>query len=59
MVIHLVNREEINADKTDPNGRSALSWAAGNGHGDIVNLLLSWEDVEPGLGDIDGKTPLF
>ncbi|KAF4197557.1 hypothetical protein CNMCM8694_002459 [Aspergillus lentulus] len=40
VVKHLIKKGGINLDaKEDVHGRSALSWAAGNGHSAVVNLL--------------------
>ncbi|KAK0670634.1 ankyrin repeat-containing domain protein [Cercophora samala] len=42
----------------DTKKRTVLSWAAGSGHDDCVQLLLSEKSVKPDSKDIDGRTPL-
>ena len=42
----------------DNSGRTPLSWAAGEGHGAVVKLLLGQKGVNPNLTDIGGRTPL-
>jgi ankyrin repeat protein len=37
----LVERADVEADSRDRDGRTPLSWAAGNGYEAIVNLLKS------------------
>lgn len=49
---------DINA--VDTNGRTALSWAALGGHGDVVEILLRQKDVGPGAADTGyRRTPLW
>lgn len=45
-------------DVTDREKRSPLSWAAENGHVEIVRLLLSTGRVNPDLPDCINRTPL-
>ncbi|GMG37995.1 unnamed protein product [Aspergillus oryzae] len=42
----------------DSHGRTPLSWAAAEGHSEVVKLLLSYKDTEADLKDKDGRTPL-
>ncbi|SPO05897.1 uncharacterized protein DNG_08586 [Cephalotrichum gorgonifer] len=45
-------------EQKDDYDRIPLSWAAGEGHEDIVNLFLSIEGVEIDSKDYEGQTPL-
>ena len=40
-------------------GCTPLSWAACNGHDEVVEFLLRQRDVSPDKPDDDGQTPLF
>ncbi|KAL4876222.1 hypothetical protein BJY04DRAFT_200378 [Aspergillus karnatakaensis] len=42
-----------------PDGRTLLSWAAEHGVTDVVEYLLSRDDIEVDLKDSDGATPLW
>jgi len=42
----------------DKDGRTSLSYAAGDGYGMVVKLLLEQEEVNPDLIDNIGRTPL-
>ena len=44
-------------DATDAEGRTALFFAAANGHADVVDLLLS-EDADPNMANEQGGTAL-
>jgi peptidoglycan/xylan/chitin deacetylase (PgdA/CDA1 family) len=46
-----------NADLMDSYGRTPLSWAAANGHVDVVKLLLE-NGAQPGWKDKNSQTPL-
>ncbi|KAK8851752.1 ankyrin repeat-containing domain protein [Apiospora arundinis] len=48
----------VHCDKCGTDGRSALSWAAGNGHSTIVRLLLTTKKVNASCEDQDGLTAL-
>ena len=54
-----MEREDITPDTADEDGRTPLSWAAGNGDGDVVKLLLEREDITPDTADKYGQTPLW
>jgi hypothetical protein len=57
MIIALL-KSGHDADLKDSYGRSPLSWAAGNGHAAVVELLLARDGVDPDSKDTDGRTPL-
>jgi len=40
-------------------GDSPLAWAARNGHGEVVKMLLGREEVDPDESNNYGQTPLF
>lgn len=48
----------VDASATDIYGRSALSYAAMNGHAEVCTYLLSLPHVHPGTVDLDGFSPL-
>jgi ankyrin repeat protein len=48
----------IDLDSRDGDGRSPLSWAAANGHGAIVEMLLKQEGVDADSRDKDEPSPL-
>ena len=49
----------INPNSSGKSGRTPLSWASGEGHENIVKLLLGREDVNPDIPDTKyGQTPL-
>src|SRR5437660_1154228 len=54
----LLEREEVNAESLDNDGRTPLSWAAESGNERAVKLLLEWEGVNAESLDNYGRTPL-
>ncbi|EXJ76587.1 uncharacterized protein A1O5_01095 [Cladophialophora psammophila CBS 110553] len=46
IVIALLDHSATPDAKDDREGRAALSWAAGNGHEDVVDRLLRCEDID-------------
>ena len=57
-VVILSQRDIVNADSQDKNGRTLLSWAAKNGAKDVVETLLQRNDVNIDSKDSYGDTPL-
>ena len=58
VVKQLLEREEVNPDQPDNEGRASLSWAAIEGHESVVKQLLDRQDVSPDKPDNEGMTPL-
>jgi ankyrin repeat protein len=59
----ILEREDIVVDSVDSHGRTALSWAAANGHCDVVTRLLQYRsstgsEVSLDLADDEDRTPL-
>ena len=54
----LLERDEVSPDKPDNDGRTPLSYAAGNGYAGVVEILLQRDDVDPSKLDEYGQTPL-
>ncbi|KAI9747798.1 MAG: hypothetical protein M4579_007384, partial [Chaenotheca gracillima] len=54
----LLSTNEINVNARERNGRTALSWAAGNGYLARVKALLAIPGIDPNLKDNKGRTPL-
>jgi ankyrin repeat protein len=54
----LLERKDINIDIPDHDGRTPLSWAAGNGYVEVVELQLGRHDIDAETPDRNGKTPL-
>ncbi|KAH8652160.1 hypothetical protein BX600DRAFT_472039 [Xylariales sp. PMI_506] len=57
LVIRLLGNEGLGLEEEDTLGRTALSWAAGNGCLSVVNLLLQHR-ASPDHGDKENRTPL-
>jgi len=55
----LFGRKYVNPDRPDDDGRTALSWAACNGHSGVMKLLLGRKDVSPDRPNKDGETPFL
>ena len=55
----LLRRKRVNLDKPDSYGQTPLAWAAGKGHGGVVDLLLGQEGVSADKPDNNGRTPLW
>src|SRR5207302_1854123 len=55
----ILEMREWNVNVTDRTGSTALAWAAGRGHEEVVLMLLEREDVNPNTADTSyGRTPL-
>ena len=54
VVKQFLDREDVNPDKPDNEGRTPLSWAASQGHEHVVKLLLCLEGVDPETTNIQG-----
>ena len=54
----LLEREEVNPDKPDSDGRTPLSFAAEDGHEGVVKILLGRGEVNPDGPDNEGRRPL-
>jgi ankyrin repeat protein len=61
MVKTLLRHRCLNVNKTlqDKFGLIALHKASRDGHLSMVNLLLSKEDININIQDINGRTPLW
>ena len=40
-------------------GDTPLAWAAGNGHEEVVKILLGRDDIDPNKPGMHGRTPLL
>ena len=54
----LLQRDDVNPDKPDNEGRTLLWNAAYNGHVGVVKMLLERDDVNPDRPGNGGQTPL-
>jgi len=52
----LLEREHVNPIIADNNGRTLILWAAGEGHGEVVQLMLAQEDDNLDIPDGNGQT---
>jgi ankyrin repeat protein len=60
MALVLMRRTQENEiDSSDEDGRTPLSWAAGNGQDAVVKLLLETDKVDIDSMDQEGLTPLW
>lgn len=48
-----------NVNEKDLDERTALHWAAGNGHVEMVTFLLQLDDIDINGKDEDGWTPVM
>ncbi|RDA88749.1 hypothetical protein CP532_4099 [Ophiocordyceps camponoti-leonardi (nom. inval.)] len=55
----MLNSTKVDVNARDIKGRTALSWAAGEGHVDIAMMLLHSLKVSVSMADKQGRTPLF
>jgi len=56
----LLATKEWSINERDNMGRTALSWAAGGGHENVVKILLRLMDIDPNAADTEyGRTPLW
>jgi len=58
VVAGLIEMGCCDINEADFSGCGPLTWAAGNGHEGVVEILLGREDVAPDKPDDDGQTPL-
>ena len=57
-VVGLLDMKEWDLEETDVGGNTAILWAARNGRGAIVKVLLKQGGVAPDTADKSGRTPL-
>ena len=55
----LFRRRYVCPDSLSKSGRTPLSWAAQNGHEEVVKLPLEQEDINPNRSGKPGQTPLL
>ena len=53
----LLGREDVTPNTADKNGRTPLSWAAGNKRAEIVRVFLKRGDVALNAADKEGRAP--
>ncbi|PVH71069.1 hypothetical protein DL98DRAFT_597280 [Cadophora sp. DSE1049] len=58
VVLAFYLKKGVDADSKDKDGRTPLWWAAWNGRGAVVKLLLATEGVDADSKDTNGRTPL-
>ena len=58
VVATLIEMGCYNVNEGDTRGSTPISWAARNGHGEVVKMLLGRREVYPDQGDCSGMTPL-
>jgi len=59
IAVALLEMKEWDVNATDCMGSTALTWAASNGHEEVVKILLARADVKPDQADTRyGRTPL-
>ena len=58
VVATLIEMGCYDVNEIDVRGSTPLSWAARNGHGEVVKMLLGRREVYPDQGDSSGMTPL-
>ncbi|KAH0536690.1 hypothetical protein FGG08_006456 [Glutinoglossum americanum] len=58
MVRPLLECEGVDTNSKGSNGRTPLSWAAGNGHEAVVRMLVEHESIDADSKDSYGRTPL-
>jgi len=55
----LLERRDVDPNRCDDCGRTALSWAAERGQKNTIQLLLQSSDVNVNLADVEGRLPLW
>jgi len=58
LVVALIEARGSDINGEGYEGHTPLSWAAHNGHEEVVKILLGREEVNPNKPDKDGRTPL-
>ena len=59
IAVALLEMKEWDVNATDCMGSTALTWAASNGHEEVIKILLARADVKPDQADTRyGRTPL-
>jgi len=59
VVADLIKMDCYDINESDFSGCTPLAWAARNGHGEVVKLLLERKEVNPNKPDIHRRTPLL
>jgi ankyrin repeat protein len=55
----LLEDYKVDVEAKNDGGKTALLWAAENGHEAVVKTLLAWNGTDPESKDNDGRTPLL